>query len=319
MGILDGIVEMFGGGVTGGNILSLGGSLLSGWLGADAQRDTNQANLDINSANNAFNAQQAEITRNWQHDMRGSQYQQAVDDMKKAGLNPMLAYQQGGAGNLSGATASASSPIPMQNIRTAGMNAAAQAAGIQATLTQSDVNRATVKQKEAETVQSLASAGHLDAVRDNIRQEMTAFPERVKKLIAETGAMDAQALRDASQTDLNEYAFKYLNPATLNRLRAEVTKLTNEGRLLGLKIPEATREFEFFSDPTTGRRAIGQRHAVGGSKLGGYLFNEAGDSLGNAADYIGEKATSAFDAARSFATRRRGLQMDRFTGQVPPW
>lgn len=56
---------------------------------------------------NAFNAKEAEKNRQWQEQMRATQYQTAVKDMEAAGLNPMLAYQQGGAGNLSGAVSAA--------------------------------------------------------------------------------------------------------------------------------------------------------------------------------------------------------------------
>lgn len=57
------------------------------------------------SSANAFNVAQAAQNRRWQELMRGTQYQTAVKDMQAAGLNPMLAYSQGGAGNLSGAVA----------------------------------------------------------------------------------------------------------------------------------------------------------------------------------------------------------------------
>ena len=46
----------------------------------------------------AFNAEQAEIQRNWQERMANTQYQRAVGDMEKAGLNPILAVTGGGVG-----------------------------------------------------------------------------------------------------------------------------------------------------------------------------------------------------------------------------
>ena len=55
-----------------------------------------------------YNAEQAEIQRNWQADMANTQYQRAIKDMSKAGLNPILAVTGGGIGTgvPTGATAS---------------------------------------------------------------------------------------------------------------------------------------------------------------------------------------------------------------------
>jgi hypothetical protein len=52
-------------------------------------------------------ADKAEASRNrfFQEHMSNTAYQRAMSDMKKAGLNPMLAYQQGGATTPSGAMA----------------------------------------------------------------------------------------------------------------------------------------------------------------------------------------------------------------------
>lgn len=60
--------------------------------------------------NAQFNAQQAQIGRDWQEEMMATQYQRAMADMEKAGLNPILAYGgiSGGVGSTPTATVSGS-------------------------------------------------------------------------------------------------------------------------------------------------------------------------------------------------------------------
>ena len=55
---------------------------------------------------NAFNAEQAQLNRNFQADQAATQWQRGVSDMRAAGLNPALAYGQGGASAMSGSAAS---------------------------------------------------------------------------------------------------------------------------------------------------------------------------------------------------------------------
>jgi len=87
------------------------GSVISGGLGFLGQQDTNATSKENAEIANTFNANQAQINRDYQTEMSNSAYQRQVVDMQKAGLNPMLAYiKGGGASTPSGNTATANVP-----------------------------------------------------------------------------------------------------------------------------------------------------------------------------------------------------------------
>lgn len=106
MGIFDGIISSIGD-VAKTGLSSLTGGLIGGVGSYLGQQSANAANAKI-----------AQQQQDFQERMRQTSYQTSVEDMKKAGLNPMLAYQQGGAGNQPGATAQ------MQNAIGAGVSSA---------------------------------------------------------------------------------------------------------------------------------------------------------------------------------------------------
>lgn len=127
MGFFDGITSAVG--------KALGGSssdFISPLIGAVGsvigQSSANNANSALMNQGNAFNQAQSEAQMKFQKEMRATQYQTAVDDLKAAGLNPMLAYTQGGAGTPGGASASSVSPPKIENTLGNAANSAATAA-----------------------------------------------------------------------------------------------------------------------------------------------------------------------------------------------
>jgi hypothetical protein len=105
-----------------GGIIAAGASLAGNAIGASSQNKTNQTSIDINRENNAFNAQQAQIQRDWQEKMWGmNNSYNSPNAMISRGLNPFIQGSAAMAGSRSpasgGAAASAASAPSLQAFR----------------------------------------------------------------------------------------------------------------------------------------------------------------------------------------------------------
>jgi len=180
MGMFDGLVDVLSEGVS--NVMAKPMEFLSPIMGAVGsslgQSSANNANQSLMQQGNAYNAYEADKNRAWQESQRKTQYQTAVEDLKAAGLNPMLAYSQGGAKPTSGAQASSVSPPKVENALGNAANSAAMASQsmnnvMQNRLIQSQINKTDT---EADNIQA-DTVNKLD-LNPNIRTEN-------KRLLAE--------------------------------------------------------------------------------------------------------------------------------------
>lgn len=139
---------------------------------------------------NAANAEQAQKQMDFQKMMSDTSWQRGTADMKKAGLNPMLAYSQGGASSASGAAAR------MENVAgpaaSSAMQAAQAVAGLSNTAAQTDHIEAQAENTRSETAlnayrgaliradteKSTHSAAQLKAATENAQAELDGIVAR---------------------------------------------------------------------------------------------------------------------------------------------
>jgi len=192
------------------NAISPGiGSVISGGLGFLGQMDTNAQSKSNAESANAFNANQAQINRDYQTEMSNSAYQRQVVDMEKAGLNPMLAYMKGGgASSPSGSTASATTPQYTSPIQGAA---------------QYKLTSAQSAKTEAEKPKVIAETANISKLSEKIDQEISSM---------KTDQQKSLAVIDNLRVERDNLIKSGLNLTEVgNQLRAQVTNLKSHSQL----------------------------------------------------------------------------------------
>lgn len=196
------------------------GGLISGGLSFLGGERRNEAQAEQAAQANAFSAQQF-----------ATRYQTTVKDMEAAGLNPMLAYSQGGGSPPSGQQAQMQdtfSPAVESFNRT------------RSTAAQNAVQDAQVRNIDADTANKNAQASNIEA--DTILK-------RAQALL--TGAQETLAGATADQTRTNignlEIAQK--------KMVAEIKNIPKEGDRLDALVKNLAQEYKLLIERTHNTRA----------------------------------------------------------------
>lgn len=232
---------------------------------ANEARITRQFNADQADIGRGFNKQEAENARDWLQNMSNSSYQRAIKDMQAAGLNPMLAYSQGGASTPGGPAASASSasgPAASGPAASAAANpvignrwaAAAQSAGAAAQIAlaqaQARDTNASAAIKESEVTDS--SKDTPDSATASLkRQQAQESANRQLNITADTTRINQLVKNLGEQLDLTKHQVKKLTEEILN-LKEQGRGINLDNLFRELDIPRAHREHE-FEESTVGR------------------------------------------------------------------
>ncbi|AXL15540.1 DNA pilot protein [Microviridae sp.] len=225
-----------------------------GFMGAFGDWGAAAINAGSQAATNAANAAEAQKQRDWQEDMSNTSHQREVDDLKAAGLNPMLSVTGAGSSTPVGAKAEYKAPTIGSDL----MHFANSAADTKNKSEQNDLIQAQVRQTNAQTAvaNETARSAKAKADIDSRKAELvTSVYDKGKEVLqpvtqAFSGVVDS-ATSAKSQSDSDKESKEAQSGASAKGFDTGVR---------GTKMPDGTwaRPVEggFFRDSYGGKYGI---------------------------------------------------------------
>lgn len=211
--------------------IPIAAQLVSSAFGYSGQQDTNETNIQLGREQMAF-----------QERMSSTAYQRAVDDMQDAGLNPMLAYSQGGASSPAGAMPQ------VQNATAAAANSAGAAMQMMQGMQQisqseaqsNQLNAAADKLKSETIDNNINTAAKLADIDLTRHQSYNAEEDMYNKQAAHLGInYDSMDKRARYLAMIDEWGKKDSYSADAARKRHEAIKAMHESVRTGEEAEEA--------------------------------------------------------------------------------
>ena len=248
--------------------------------------------------NNLFASDRQDDAQAFSAQQFASRYQTTVKDMQAAGLNPMLAYSQGGG---VAPTSSAASSAGMGDVG--------------ATINQGKVASAQEANIRADTVNKEAQTANIDA--DTAMKRADTFLKVAQESLAGVSADESRQRIDLMQNQAREIAERIKNiPKEGDRLDALVKNLGQEYKLLIEKThntAQATQQIKWLAVKTMLESDLAGFDVQAAKDLGN-LGREAGqlkpviDAVLTAAQIFGTRKTSStvHSTSNSTVTHKQG-------------